>query len=270
MFIDAGELWSFYATPLGHTVRRLIGTRLRARWRHIEGETLFGFGYASPFMGTFRGEARRIGSMMPAQQGALVWPHNGDSMTVLVDAEDLPLPDASVDRLIVAHCLENAERPDRILAEIWRVLSAEGRVIFIVPNRGGIWARTEATPFGYGRPFTRGQLEQQLTRAMLSTVGCLWALHLPPVERPLVLKSAVAIERFGARTWPSSAGVMILEARKELTAPTGHAKVVPAIGDLVKIPQLRPATRRGQGIGKASCSRSVSPLSASTSNILTR
>ena len=36
------------------------------------------------------------------------------------------------------------------LREIWRVLAAGGRVILVVPNRAGIWARTEATPFGHG------------------------------------------------------------------------------------------------------------------------
>lgn len=240
MFIDAGELWSFYAAPLGHTVRRLLGTRLRARWRHIEGETLYGLGYASPLMGSFRGEASRIGSFMPAPQGALVWPHSGDSLTVLVDVENLPLPDASVDRLIVAHCLENAERVDPILREIWRVLAPEGRVVFIVPNRGGIWARTATTPFGFGRPYTRGQLERLLADAMLATVDCFWALHLPPVDRPLVLRSAVAIERLGARIWPSSAGVMLIEARKEVTSPIGKAARADAVRGLVTVPGLRP------------------------------
>ncbi|MEM1422273.1 MAG: hypothetical protein AAGF51_16870, partial [Pseudomonadota bacterium] len=141
--------------------------------------------------------------------------------------------------------------PDRLLREVWRILAPEGRAMFIVPNRGGIWARADGTPFGHGRPYTRGQLERLLSQAMLSTVGCIWALHLPPVERPLVLKSAVAIERFGARIWPSSAGVMLLEARKELTAPTGLAVAAPAIGDLVRIPNLRPAARRDPAGSKA-------------------
>lgn len=262
MFIDAGELWSFYAAPLGHTVRRLLGTRLRARWRHIEGETLYGLGYASPFMGSFRGEASRIGSLMPAAQGALVWPHSGDSLTVLVDVENLPLPDGSVDRLIVAHCLENAERVDPILREIWRVMAPEGRVLFIVPNRGGIWARTATTPFGFGRPYTRGQLERLLADAMLATVDCFWALHLPPMDRPLVLRSAVAIERLGARIWPSSAGVMLIEARKELTAPIGKAAPADAIRGLVTVPGLRPI-QNGARVAepKVSATRAETPPS---------
>lgn len=245
MFIDAGELWSFYDRPLGHTVRRLLATRLRARWRHIDGETLIGLGYAHPLMGSFRGEAQRIGVFMPAEQGAVVWPNSGESMTVLVDLDQLPVPDASVDRMLVVHCLEHAERIPQLLREIWRVLSAEGRVVFIVPNRGGIWARVETTPFGYGRPFSRGQLERLLRDAMLQAVGCTWALHMPPVERQIVLRSAVAIERLGAGVWPGVAGVMMLEARKEVSAPRGTAVEARPIGKLVTVPMPRPIGRRG-------------------------
>jgi len=242
MSIDAGELWSFYDRPLGHNVRRLLGMRIRSRWRHIEGETLFGLGYASPLMGSFRGEARRIGSMMPAQQGAVVWPHAGDSMTVLVEPDNLPLPDGSVDRLIVVHCLEHAERVDEVLREIWRVMAPEGHALFIVPNRGGIWARVDSTPFGQGRPYTRRQLEGLLRQAMLTPIDFAGALRMPPVERKLFLRSAVAFERIGARIVPGFAGVMMLEARKELLRPTPKGTPATSLSDLVRLPsRARPA-----------------------------
>ena len=39
-------------------VRRLLGHRIRARWRRLDGATLIGLGFASPYLGAFRGEAR--------------------------------------------------------------------------------------------------------------------------------------------------------------------------------------------------------------------
>ena len=237
MFIDAGELWDFYNRPLGHTVRRVLGTRVRARWRHIEGQTLIGLGYASPFMGSFRGEVRRLGAVMPAGQGAVVWPTTGDSMTVIAGEDALPLSDASVDRLLVAHCLEFTEGVRPLLREIWRVLAPEGRAMFIVPNRRGVWARIDSTPFGQGRPYSRGQLERLLEQAMLTPIDCWWALHWPPVERQIVMRSAVTIERLGARAWPGFGGVMLLEASKELAAPIGKGASVRRISDLVTVPE---------------------------------
>ncbi len=241
MFMDAGELWDFYSRPLGHTVRRVLGTRVRARWRHIEGETLVGLGYAAPFMGSFRGEARRIGALMPAEQGAVVWPHAGDSMTVIADLQNLPLSDGSVDKLLVAHCLEFSEAVRPLLGEIWRVLAPEGRVLFVVPNRSGVWARMDATPFGHGRPYSRGQLERLLTQAHLTPIDCWWALHWPPMERQIIMKSAVALERLGARAWPRFGGVMLLEAGKEVAAPTGKLSPVRSLADLITVPGTAPA-----------------------------
>ena len=46
--------------------------------------------------------------------------------------------------------------------EIWRVLSGNGRLLVIAPNRRGIWARFEHTPFGHGRPYTSSQLYRLL------------------------------------------------------------------------------------------------------------
>ena len=162
-------------------------------------------------------------------------------MTALVDVEELPLPDSSVDRMIVVHCLEHAERVPPLLEEIWRVLAAEGRVLFIVPNRGGVWARIESTPFGQGRPYSRGQLERLLHDATLRPIDCAWALHVPPLERELILRSAVAFERMGARVWPGVAGVMMLEARKELTRPVSSGTPAIALGEIIRLPSPKPA-----------------------------
>ncbi len=248
MYIDVAELWDFYKRPLGHTVRRLLGGRLRSYWRHVEGETVIGLGYATPLLGSFRGEARRLGALMPVGQGAMVWPATGDSMTALVDAEALPLPNGTVDRLIVLHCLEHVERVQPVLREFTRVLSDQGRLMLIVPNRSGVWARVDRTPFGFGRPFSRQQLENLTREANLEPVACHFALHMPPVDKSLVLRSAVAFERVGARIWPGVAGVMMLEAtrhRGPVMAPTAKA---PALGELVRLPIVRPAGARIGGV----------------------
>ena len=49
--------------------------------------------------------------------------------------------------------------------------AAEGRALFVVPNRSGLWARREATPFGFGRPYSLGQLESHLKRGSFTPEG---------------------------------------------------------------------------------------------------
>lgn len=221
MHPDVVELRDFYARPLGGMVRRLLVHRIRARWRRTGGATLMGLGFATPFLSAFRGDAMRLGALMPAEQGALMWPRTGPVHSVLVEEETLPLPDACVDHLLAVHCLESSGRVRALLREMWRVLKPEGRLLIVVPNRRGVWARTDNTPFGHGRPYSPGQLERLLADALFTPVEWGAALYLPPIDRPLVLRSAMAMERLGARLWPAFAGVIIVEAKKELMAPIG-------------------------------------------------
>jgi SAM-dependent methyltransferase len=236
MRVDVNDLRAFYARPLGGAVRRLIGHRIRARWRNVAGLTVVGLGYATPYLGPYRAEAETLSAFMPATQGALVWPSTGETKSVLVNEEALPLLDSSVDRMLVVHCLEGAERVGPLLREVWRVLAPEGRLLLVVPNRRSVWARVETTPLGHGRPYSRGQLERLLVEAMFAPFDWSWALHMPPIERAVVLRSATAFERVGARIWPSIGGVMLVEARKELVAPTGRRARVRVPGGLVIAP----------------------------------
>jgi SAM-dependent methyltransferase len=235
MHVDVTELRDFYASPLGKVVRRLLSSRLRARWRSAAGMTLMGLGYAPPYLGAYRGEVSRLGALMPMGQGAIVWPPAGPVRTVLVEEERLPLADNSVERLLAVHCLEVAERPAPLLRELWRVLAPEGRLMMVVPNRRGVWARTDATPFGHGRPYSRGQLETLLKSALFSPVDWATALHFPPVGNRVLLRSAPAWERIGARINPLFGGVILVEAKKELVAPLGKPATARAIRELVTV-----------------------------------
>jgi SAM-dependent methyltransferase len=216
MPLDILDLRSFYERPLGGIVRRVLTRRVRARWRNVQGLQLMGLGFAAPYVGQFRDEAGRLGALMPANQGALAWPASGRLQTVMVEAALLPLQDASVDRFLVIHCLEASEGAGPLLREIWRVLAPEGRLLLIVPNRRGVWAQLDTTPFGQGLPYSRGQLERLLTDAMFTPLEWTAALYMPPIDRRWLVRWATVFERIGARLWPGLAGVIIVEARKEL------------------------------------------------------
>lgn len=225
MHIDVVDLREFYARPLGAVVRRLVGARIRARWSNVSGLDVYGLGYAAPFLAVFRGEARRVGAIMPAAQGVIAWPREGRRQTVLSHEDDLPLPDSCADRLLVVHSLENTERLRPMLREIWRVLAPQGRVLVVVPNRRGIWARIDTTPFGHGRPYSRGQLTRLLRDAMLDPLDWTNALYMPPFNWQILLRSAVAWERMGTILWPALSGVIIVEATKQIYAGTSEPAI---------------------------------------------
>jgi len=89
--------------------------------------------------------------------GVLSWPprETGLGNIVTVAREDeIPLPDLSINRILMVHGLEYAENTAQMLREMWRVLSDGGRLMVVVPNRRSIWARADHTPFGHGRPYS--------------------------------------------------------------------------------------------------------------------
>lgn len=221
MHLDVVDLKAFYyRTPLGRWVQSVLQAQLRQLWPDVTGCSVEGFGFAAPYLRPFMTEAERVISLMPAEQGAMHWPTGLPNLTSLVEETEWPIPAGRIDRLIVAHGLETCERPGALMDEMWRVLAPGGRVIFIVPNRTGIWARRDATPFGYGRPYSFSQLDRHLKQHRFEPTRHIGALYAPPSYGRTMLKMAPTFERLGAKVNPQHlAGVLIIEAVKQTFAP---------------------------------------------------
>jgi len=236
MYLDVVDLRNFYAQPLGIMTRRLVGRAIRARFDDVRGLRVLGLGYATPYLGAFREEAERCIAVMPAAQGVVRWPSAAPALATLADEAMLPLPTASMDRALVVHALEMTADAAQLLQEVWRVLAPGGRLLAVVPNRRGVWARLDTTPFGNGRPFSRGQVVALLREALFTPVGWTEALYAPPSR--WFLRTAPAWERLGASLSLPFSGVLVVEATKQLYRPAPVRKPV-----LVRVlePALEPA-----------------------------
>ncbi|MBL8660749.1 MAG: methyltransferase domain-containing protein [Rhodospirillales bacterium] len=223
MWTDVIDLRDFYATILGRVARRMIARRIRLLWPDLHGLNVLGLGYANPYLGIFRSEAQRVMAMMPAAQGVMHWPADEPGLTALCDHTDLPLPDNCVDRALIVHALECAERTRPMMREVWRVLADGGRLLVVAPNRRGLWARFERSPFGHGRPYSAGQLSRTLRDAMFTPYQSSAALYVPPVASRMVLSSAGAWEQIGQRWFTTFAGVVMVEATKQIYAAPSTA-----------------------------------------------
>ena len=243
IYDDAARLRDFYATPLGQLARRIIRRRIRERWPDVSGMDVVGLGYASPYLRTFR-EARTAAALMPQSQGVVQWPHEGRYRSALVPELDLPLRDNSVERVLVVHGLEHVEARQDYLREIWRVLMPQGRVIIAVPNRRGAWAALETTPFGHGRPYSVSQIEKQLRAASLEPVGVAPCLFAPPFRARVLPWAALFWERLGNRLWPAFAGVVVVEAIKQVYAGVRVPVKKRAFVPVPSLTGLSPARRK--------------------------
>lgn len=222
MHLDVFDLRNFYyRSALGRAAQKVIRTELQAHWTNVTGQTVAGFGFAAPLLRPFLGSARRVMALMPGPQGVMPWPAGQPNVSVLVEDTLWPVQTGSVDRLVLLHGLETSDHPAALLEECLRVLGPGGRAVFIVPNRSGMWSRTDRTPFGYGRPYSLSQLEAQLSAHGFVTESARSMLYQPPSNKRLWRKMAGMMEGVG-RHIPvfAAGGVLMVEASKQVSAPT--------------------------------------------------
>ncbi len=233
------EVRAFYGEPAGRLVRRLVARRLDDAWGQAMGCDVLGIGYATPWLDAFSG-ARRVIAAMPQGQGAEAWPETGRNATVMVEDGRLPFRAGMFDRVLMVHALEEAEAPGQMLVEAVRALAPAGRIILVAAARGGFWGRAENTPFGHGRPFSRGQLERLVREVDLEPVAWSQTLYVPP-WRP-ALGVADAVERIGQAVAPGAAGIVLLEAARRTYARTPRGLGArAALGELLKpLPSPQP------------------------------
>ncbi|PLX34930.1 MAG: methyltransferase type 11 [Hyphomicrobiales bacterium] len=241
--MDIIELRDFYSTSLGRVARKIASKQLRLRWPDIAGETVLGFGYATPYLRRCLDEAAVCMAFMPAGQGVARWPMRGPNKAILTEETGFPLPDGCIDRVLAVHGLELAPNPNELCREFWRVLKPGGRVLIMVPNRRGLWARAESTPFGHGRPFSRGQLSLLLKDSLFAPDNWGEALFVPPLRWRPVLRGAGAWEQIGAAMWPGFSGLTIVEAVKDVYGITpvqearkSRARLRPIIAPVPAVP----------------------------------
>ncbi|NNG05070.1 MAG: methyltransferase domain-containing protein [Inquilinus sp.] len=245
MYTDVVDLREFYGSSLGHVAQRMIRRRVRALWPDLQGQILLGLGFATPYLTPFRDEAERVFAVMPARQGVTRWPAGQPGLVSLADETELPLPDVSVDRVLLVHGAEATENLLEQMREVWRVLAGNGRVLVVVPNRRGIWARSDRTPFGHGRPFSESQLSSMLREHQFVPERVARALYIPPTRSRVLLRAAPAWERVGGRFFETFSGVLMIEASKQLYQMSASRRVVRR-GRPVLVPVGGTMARRGE------------------------
>jgi SAM-dependent methyltransferase len=239
MFLDVVDLRSFYAQPLGVVTRLLLSRAIRARWPDTHGLSILGIGYATPYLGTFREHGERTFAFMPGAQGVVKWPSASPTLAALVSETSLPVRDAMIDRALAVHALEMTPHAADMLRDVWRVLAPGGRLLLVVPNRAGPWARMDSTPFGQGQPFSRSQLTSLLRETLFTPIGWHEALWMPPISRKWMLRAAPAWERVGAALSLPFYGLHIVEATKQVWRPVPVKKRSPEL-----TPVLAPGAAR--------------------------
>ena len=235
------SLERFYDSPLGGAAQRMVMRRLAPLWPDLSNADVLGFGYAWPYLEPYAHQASRVALAMPEAQGAIAHETRRGVCAVLTAETRLPFTDASFDNVLLAHAVEDTPDLARTLTELWRVTRPEGRIVVIAANRVGLWAGSERSPFGSGRPFSRTQLREALKAVGFHPTVWSNALYIPPTEKLCGERTCERVERAGELLAPTLSGLVLVEATKRL-----YAEVEGAPSRLVFRPGLaaRPASLR--------------------------
>lgn len=238
----AYDFKEFYGTPTGAVVQSAITSAIQKLWPDTNNRRVAVFGYADCYAPLFTTCERTV-FFMPPDQGAYPWPA-GDKNRVVISARTaLPLETNSLDGVILVHSLEFTNAIEPHLNEIWRVLKSQGRLMIIVPNRLGFWARVDWAPFGEGSPYSLSQLQRYLRAALFIPERHMPILFALPLRWRIAQKIAPYLERFMPYIAPALGGLQVVEASKQVYAglalPVKPIQRVPA-GVLVGEPKGTP------------------------------
>jgi SAM-dependent methyltransferase len=216
--LPAGSAASFYLTPRGATAQAVLQDRMAAFWPDLTGMGVLGLGYAEPYLKLWQEKSYRCVAAIPAELAPAQ-----DGHACLVAEDRLPFPDLCFDRIVMVHAVDAADDARRLLREVWRVLKDDGRILVVAPNRNGLWAHVESTPFGHGQPYSARQLAALLQAAMFRAERRDAALFVPPTNWRMVLRGWPMWEQVGHAVAQNLAGVTLIEAVKDAYAamPTG-------------------------------------------------
>lgn len=238
MFPDVVDLREFYESGFGLFTRKCVRAACQRLWANAGGEMVLGLGFATPYLRPYLQEAERVLAFMPAQQGVTWWPREGPNATALIDETRLPLPDLSIDKIILVHCLENTDHMGDLLQECARVLKPQGRMIVITPNRNGWWARSAGSPFSFGFSFSLPHLRRVLTHNRFQIERHERAGFVPAWAMSLLGKSVDWLERQGQRFFPALGSIFLVEVSKQVYARPIREKISVAQPVLIPMPDL--------------------------------
>jgi SAM-dependent methyltransferase len=164
--------------------------------------------------------------LMQAQVGIFAWPDELKNRASLAYENDWPFLDQSFDEILIIHGMEYAQHAGNMLAEAYRCLRAEGRLIVIVPNRRGVWVRSDKTPFGFGEPYTLTQLSSLLKKSDFVLTDVVRGLYSLPSKGWFGDICSWIFNCIASRTLQKFSGLVGVKAVKRVYAGIPAKKIV--------------------------------------------
>jgi SAM-dependent methyltransferase len=140
---------------------------------------------------------------------------------ILADPHGLPLPENSLDLIVMPHALEFTDDPHEMLREAYRVIRPEGQIVIAGFNPFSLFGGKRyfgrgSTPPWNGNFIALYRLKDWLALLGFDVVGGRLDCYVPPFAQEKWLHRFEFFEKTGDRWWPISGGVYYLRATKKV------------------------------------------------------
>ena len=225
MYQDIIKLEKFYQSELGKAVQDRIYSKLKKYIYLHDGEKLGSFGFGEPYLSLLPKKKVSIFNFFSQRIGIKKNIINERLSNVLLDEEQLPIEDLFLNHIICIHCLEHSENLKKTLRELWRVLSPEGKIYIILPNKKSSWSFSSKSPFSSGFGFSKNQIVRILEDNFFEVQSVDRLVYFPSWNSKLLLNNRFFLEKIGSYFWRFFNGFYLCVATKRIYANSEPKKI---------------------------------------------
>ena len=224
MYQDIIKLEKFYQSELGKAVQDKIYLKLKKYIYLYDGEKLGSFGFGEPYLSLLPKKNISIFNLFSEQTGIKKNILNEKLFNVLISEEQLPFEDLFLSHIVCIHYLEHSENLKKTLRELWRVLSSEGKIYIILPNKKSSWSFSSKSPFSTGFGFSKNQINQVLEDNFFEVQSIERLVYFPSWNSKLLLNNRLFFEKIGSYFWRFFNGLYLCVATKRIYAKSKSKK----------------------------------------------
>ncbi|MBL8382738.1 MAG: methyltransferase domain-containing protein [Burkholderiales bacterium] len=149
---------------------------------------------------------------------------------IVADAHEMPFAAESLDLVLLPHLLETTSEPHQILREVERALRPEGQLVVTGFNPVSLWGLRRALRPAGAPPWDHefvsvARMKDWLKLLNFEMRGGRFGCYRPPFDSEKWLARFGLLERVGARSWPMTGAVYMVQARKRVA---GMRLITPA------------------------------------------
>lgn len=211
------SLQSWFATPLGRLLAEAERSVLDPYLDRLSGWNLLQIGGF--------GEGVRVLRANTARQWLTNGPDTG-AVDCRLRPEALPFQSATMDIVVLVHCLEFSENPHQVLREAERVLAADGTLLVLTFNLLSLWGLAHGLPGlrrrapWCGDYYTGRRISDWARLLGLEVTEVEGCFYRPPINRERLQQHLRALERWGPRCLPWLSAVNLVVAQKRVAGLT--------------------------------------------------